>query len=168
MILFISSQRQRKISWLKTWLLAQKQEYLVVKVVDLLPAIQLVAWKLTEVKFFTYSFAPTLVWHFEINRSSYPSIVNGRYPLGLSLLKLKLAGLPERAVIEELLDAIAQPFLVKFKRVPSTVIRKNWNDVILPSSFTFSVVAVVGWTVKCEKVYTERRWMATTLRGGDL
>ena len=89
----------------------------------------------------------------------------------LSHLKLNLAGLPDPTVTEEMLDAIALPFLVEVEKVHSTVIRKIWKDGILPCSVTLLmliIIAVVGWAVKWGKIYAVRRWMTAVLRGGEV
>ena len=100
-----------------------------------------------------------------------PSLMGDVHQELLSHLKLNLAGLPGRAVTEEMLDAIAQPFLVEVEKVHSTVIRKIWKDVILPCIVTLLmliIIAVVGWTVKWGKMYPVRRWMTAVLRGGEV
>ena len=100
-----------------------------------------------------------------------PSLMGDVHQELLSHLKLNLAGLPDRAVTEEMLDAIAQPFLVEVEKVHSTVIRKIWKDVILPCIVTLLMlilIAVVGWTVKWGKMYAVRRWMTAVLRGGEV
>ena len=57
----------------------------------------------------------------------------------LSLSKLYLAGSPDRAITEEMLDAIAKSFLNEIEKVHTTVTKKVWRDIVLPC-----VVALIG------------------------
>ena len=73
-----------------------------------------------------------------------PSVMGDVHQESLSRLRLNLSGLPDQAVTEEMLDAIAQPFPVEVEKVHSTVIRKVWKDVILPCSVTLFVLILVA------------------------
>ena len=50
----------------------------------------------------------------------------------LSHLKLNLAGLPDRRIIEEMLAAVVRPFMQEVEEVHKTIVKKIWRDVILP------------------------------------
>ena len=53
-----------------------------------------------------------------------PSLMGDVHQKLLSHLKLTLAGLPDRAITEEMLDAIAKTFLIEVEKVHSTVLKK--------------------------------------------
>ena len=87
----------------------------------------------------------------------------------LSHLKLNLAGLPDRAITEEMLDAIAKPFLIEVEKVHSTVLKKVWTDVILPCVVTLIILTFVGilcLLLKRGQLYIMRACIQRLLRGG--
>ena len=88
----------------------------------------------------------------------------------LSHLKLNLAGLPDRAITEEVLDTIAKPFLIEVEKVHSTVLKKVWTDVILPCVVTRIILTSVGilcWLIKRGQLYIMRACIQRLLRRGD-
>ena len=88
----------------------------------------------------------------------------------MSHLKLTLAGLPDRAITEEMLVAIAKPFLIEVEKVHSTVLKKVWTDVILPCVVTLIILTFVGilcWLVKRGQLYIMRACIQRLLRRGD-
>ena len=73
-----------------------------------------------------------------------PSVMGDVHQELLSHLKLNLAGLPDRAIIEEMLDAIAKLFLKEVEKVHTTVIKKVWKDIVLPCVVTLIVLILFG------------------------
>ena len=88
-----------------------------------------------------------------------PALMGDVHQVLLSHLKLNLAGLPDRAITEEMLDAIAKTFLMKVEKVHSMVLKKVWTDVILPCIVTLFLLIFLGvlcWVVKKGQLYVMR------------
>ena len=99
-----------------------------------------------------------------------PSLMGDVHQELLSHLKLNLAGLPDRAITEEMADAIAKPFLIEVEKVHSTVLKKVWTDVILPCVVTLIILTFLGilcWLVKRGQLYIMRACIQRLLRRGD-
>ena len=82
-------------------------------------------------------------------------------------LKLNLAGLQDRSVTDEMLELIAQPFLLELNTVHTTLIRKVWRDVMLPCLSTLLMLvlaAAVTWAVRKRKLDAVRRFIEKTQR----
>ena len=74
----------------------------------------------------------------------------------LSHLKLNLAGLLDRRIIEEMLAAVVQPFMQEVEEVHTTIMKKIWRDCILPSGatlITLGLLLMLGWALKMGKLY---------------
>ena len=77
-------------------------------------------------------------------------------------LKLNLAGLPDRRVTEEMLTAVVQTFMQEVEEVHTTVVKKNWRDVILPCGatlFTLGLLLLLGWALKIGKLYAMKKYV---------
>ena len=103
-----------------------------------------------------------------------PSLMGDVHQELLSHLKLNLAGLPDRAITEEMLDAIAKPFLTEVEKVHSTVIKKVWKDIVLPCVVTLIVLilfALLCWAIKKGQLFLMQRCIQRVLgwrrRGRD-
>ena len=103
-----------------------------------------------------------------------PSLMGDVHQELLSHLKLNLAGLPDRAITEEMLDAIAKPFLIEVEKVHSTVIKRVWKDIVLPCVVTLIVLilfALLCWAIKKGQLFLMQRCIKRVLgwrrRGGD-
>ena len=103
-----------------------------------------------------------------------PSLMGDVHQELLSHLKLNLAGLPDRAITEEMLDAIAKPFLTEVEKVHSTVIKKVWKDIVLPCVVTLIVLilfALLCWAIKKGQLFLMQRCIQRVLgwrrRGGE-
>ena len=70
-------------------------------------------------------------------------------------LKLKLAGLLDRRITEEMLAAVVQPFMQEVEEVHTTIVKKIWRDNILPcgaTSITLGLLLLLGWALEMGKL----------------
>ena len=80
----------------------------------------------------------------------------------LSHLKLKLLGLPDRCITEEMLAAVVGPFMQEFEEVHTTIVKKIWRDVILPCGatlLTLGLLLLLGWALKVGKLYAMKKYV---------
>ena len=80
----------------------------------------------------------------------------------LSHLKLKLAGLRDRRITEEMLAAVVRPFMQEVGEVHTTIVQKIWRDVILPCGatlITLGLLLFLGWALKLGKLYAMKKYV---------
>ena len=80
----------------------------------------------------------------------------------LSHLKSNLAGLPGRSITEEMLAAVARPFMQEVEEVHTTLVKKIWRDGILPCGatlITLGLLLLLGWALKMGKLYAMRKYV---------
>ena len=80
----------------------------------------------------------------------------------LSHLKLNLAGLRDHRITEEMLAAVAQPFMQEVEEVHTTIVKKIWRDVILPCGATLKTLGLLlllGWALKMGKLYAMKKYV---------
>ena len=80
------------------------------------------------------------------------------------LLKLNLAGLPDRRITEEMLAAVVRPFMQEVEEVHSTTVKKIWRDVILPCGatlITLGLLLLLGWALKMGKIVCDEEICGT-------
>ena len=95
-----------------------------------------------------------------------PSLMGDVHQELLSHRELNLAGLPDRAITEEMLDAIAKPFLTEVEKVHSTVIKNVWKDIVLPCVVTLIVLilfALLCWAIKKGQLFLMQRCIQRVL-----
>ena len=88
----------------------------------------------------------------------------------LSHLKLNLAGLPDRRIIEEMLAAVVQPFMQEVKEVHTTIVKKVWRDFILPFGATLinlGLLLLLGWALKMGKLYAMKKYVERFRRNDE-
>ena len=87
----------------------------------------------------------------EIEEIIPPDLMGDVNQKSLSHLKLKLAGLPDRRITEEMLAAVIGPFMQEVEEVHTTIVKKIWRAVILPCGatlITVGLLVLLGWALK--------------------
>ena len=77
----------------------------------------------------------------------------------LSHLKLNLSGLLDRRITEEML---VRPFMQEVEEVRTSIVKKNWKDVILPCGanlITLGLLLLLDWALKMGKLYAMKKYV---------
>ena len=91
-----------------------------------------------------------------------PELMGEVHQILLKHLKLSLPGLLHRRITAEMLAAKVQPFMKEFEEVHTTIVKKNWRQVISPSGatlLTLGLLLLLGWALKMGKHYAMRKYV---------
>ena len=87
----------------------------------------------------------------------------------LSHLKLNLAGLLYRVITEEMLDAIAKPFLNEVEKVQTAVLKESIEKIVLPCVVMLIILILFGmlcWTINRGQLSIMQEFVRRLLDGG--
>ena len=80
----------------------------------------------------------------------------------MSHLKMRLAGLPDRRITEEMLAAVVQSFMQEVNEVHTTIMRKICRDVDLACGatlITLELLIFLGWALGMGELYAMKKYV---------